>query len=149
MARKRRAISTVVTEAILLTGVATLGIFVLVWSSTSLSQERQELERVFSTQMNKLREDVIFENVWFVTNPKRVNVTITNVGSLGTNVTKINFINSTTFAQLHSVTYTDGGMLPYKSFSKNITYSWTSGKTFNIELITNRGNIFTTQVTPP
>lgn len=149
MARKRRAISTVVTEAILLTGVATLGIFVLVWSSTSLSQERQELERVFSTQMNKLREDVIFENVWFVTNPKRVNVTVTNVGSLGTNVTKINFINSTTFAQLHSVTYTDGGMLPYKSFSKNITYSWTSGKTFNIELITNRGNIFTTQVTPP
>jgi archaellum component FlaF (FlaF/FlaG flagellin family) len=148
--RKRRAISTVVTNAILLASVATLGVFVLVWSSTSLSQERQELERVFSTQINKLNEDIVFENVWFVTSPtKKVNVTVTNAGSLGTNVTQINFINSTTLAQLNSVTYTDGGILPYKSFSKNITYSWTSGKKFNIELITGRGNIFTTQVTPP
>jgi archaellum component FlaF (FlaF/FlaG flagellin family) len=148
--RKRRAISTVVTNAILLASVATLGVFVLVWSSTSLSQERQELERVFSTQINKLNEDIVFENVWFVTSPtKKVNVTVTNVGSLGTNVTQINFINSTTLAQFNSVKYTDGGILPYQSLSKNITYSWTSGKKFNIELITSRGNIFTTQVTPP
>jgi archaellum component FlaF (FlaF/FlaG flagellin family) len=147
--RKRRAISTVVTNAILLASVATLGVFVLVWSSTSLSQERQELERVFSTQINKLNEDIVFENVWFVTTPKKVNVTVTNVGSLGTNVTQINFINSTTLAQFNSVKYTDGGILPYQSLSKNITYSWTSGKKFNIELITSRGNIFTTQVTPP
>ena len=148
--RKRRAISTVVTSAILLASVATLGVFVLVWSSTSLQQQRQELETVFSTQINKLNEDLLFENVWFNTLPaKRVNITITNVGSLGTNVTKINFINATTYAQFQSSTYKDGGMLPYKSFSKNITYAWTSGKTFNIEVITNRGNIFTKQVTPP
>jgi archaellum component FlaF (FlaF/FlaG flagellin family) len=147
---KRKAISNVVTTAMLLAAVSTLGVFVLVWSSTSLMQEKQEMERVFSTQINKLNEDVIFENVWFVTSPtKKVNVTVTNAGSLGTNVTQINFINSTNYSQLKGSTYTDGGLLPYKSLSKNITYSWTSGKKFNVEVITGRGNIFTTQVTPP
>jgi archaellum component FlaF (FlaF/FlaG flagellin family) len=148
--KKREAISTIVTTAILLAAVSTLGVFVLVWSSTSLMQERQELERVFSTQINKLNEDILIENVWFITSPtKKVNITVTNVGSLGTNVTEINFVNSTTYMQLLGTKYTDGGMSPYKSLSKNITYTWTSGKKFNINVITNRGNIFTTQVTPP
>jgi archaellum component FlaF (FlaF/FlaG flagellin family) len=148
--RKRKAITTVVTGAILLAAVSSLGAFILVWSSTSLMQQRQEIEEVFSTQVNKLNEDILIEDVWFVTSPiKKVNVTVTNVGSLGTNVTQINLINSTTYAQFLGNTYTDGGMLPYKSFSKNITYSWTSGKTFNVQVITDRGNIFTTQVTAP
>gem|GEM_PF-921103 len=147
---KRKAISTVVVSAILLAAVSSLGAFILVWSSTSLQQQRQEIEQVFSTQMNKLNEDILIENVWFVTSPvKRVNVTLTNVGSLGTNVTQINLINSTTLSQLLGSKYTDGGLIPYKSLSKNITYSWTSGKTYNVEVITKRGNIFTTQVTAP
>jgi hypothetical protein len=117
------------------------------WSTSSISEQKAELEEVFSTQMNKINEDLIFENVWFPTTPTRhVNVTLTNVGTLGLNVTQINFVNST---DTTSFSFTDAGIVSLGSYSTNATYVWSDDEVINLIVFTDRGNQFTTQVIAP
>ena len=147
----RRALTNVVTSAIILSAVSIMGVMMLAWSNSNLATQKQEIEEVFSTQTNKINEDLIFENVWFSTTcpGNCVNVTMSNVGTLGLNVTEMKFIDGTTLAELKIFTYTDAGIVPSDSFSTNATYSWISGKDYDITVFTERGNQFTTQVIAP
>ncbi len=146
----KRAIATIVTSAIILSSVSILGVFMLAWSNTSFLQQKMEIEEVFSTQMNKINEDLIFENVWFGTTPSNyLNVTLTNIGNLGMNVTEMKFYNSTDLSELASFSYSDGGIVVHDSYSTNATYAWTSGQTINIIVFTERENQFTTHVGAP
>jgi hypothetical protein len=147
----RRALVNVVTSAIILSAVSIMGVMILGWSNSSLATQKQAIEEVFSTQTNKINEDVIFDNVWFSTTcpGNCVNVTMSNVGTLGLNVTEMKFINRVTLAELKIFTYTDAGIIPSGSFSTNATYPWISGENINIIVFTERGNQFTTQVIAP
>jgi hypothetical protein len=148
---KRRALASVVTSAIILSAVSIMGVMMLAWSNTSLATQKQEIEEVFSTQTNKINEDLIFENVWFSTTcpGNCINVTMSNVGTLGLNVTEIKLIDGTTLAELQIFSYTDAGIVPSGTFSTNATYSWVSGEDYDITVLTERGNQFTTQVIAP
>jgi hypothetical protein len=128
-----------------------MGVMMLGWSNSSLATQKQVIEEVFSTQTNKINEDLIFDNVWFSTvcPGKCVNVTMSNVGTLGLNVTEMKFINGATLAELKIFTYHKAGIIPSSSFSTNATYSWTSGDDIDIVVFTNRGNQFTTNVIAP
>lgn len=147
----RRALANAVTSAIILSAVSIMGVMMLAWSNSSLAVQKQEIEEVFSTQTNKINEDLIFDNVWFSTTcpGNCVNVTISNVGTIGLNVTEMTFIDGTTLAELQIFTYTDAGIVPSGTFSTNATYSWTSGEDIDIIVFTERGNQFTTQVIAP
>ena len=115
----------------------------------------QEMEDVFSTQVNKLGEDLVFDNVWFSSTCSYpgplscLNVTVSNVGTLGLNVTEIKLINGTTLENLQTFYYTDGGIAISDTFSTNVTYAWPSGGDFDITVFTDRGNQFTTQEIAP
>jgi hypothetical protein len=148
---KRRALASVVTSAIILSAVSIMGVMMLAWSNTSLATQKQEIEEVFSTQTNKINEDLIFENIWFSTTcpGNCINVTMSNVGTLGLNVTEIKLIDGTTLAELQIFSYTDAGIVPSGTFSTNATYSWVSGEDYDITVLTERGNQFTTQVIAP
>lgn len=147
----RRALANAVTSAIILSAVSIMGVMMLAWSNSSLSVQKQEIEEVFSTQTNKINEDLIFENVWFSTNcpGNCINVTMSNVGTIGLNVTEMKLVNGTTLADLQIFSYTDAGIVPSGTFSTNATYSWTSGDDIDIVVFTERGNQFTTQVIAP
>lgn len=147
----RRALANVVTSAIILSAVSIMGVMMLGWSNSSLAIQKQEIEEVFSTQTNKINEDLIFDNVWFSTTcpGNCVNVTMSNVGTLGLNVTDMKFIDGTTLAELKNFSYNDAGIVPSGSFSTNATYSWTSGDDIDIIVFTERGNQFTAQVIAP
>lgn len=147
----RRALANVVTSAIILSAVSIMGVMMLGWSNSSLATQKQEIEEVFSTQTNKINEDLIFDNVWFSTTcpGNCVNVTMSNVGTLGLNVTDMKFIDGTSLAELKIFSYDDAGIVPSGSFSTNATYSWTSGDDIDIIVFTERGNQFTTQVIAP
>ena len=149
--KNRRALANVVTSAIILSAVSIMGVMMLTWSNTSLTTQKQQIEEMFSTQTNKINEDLIFDTVWFSSTcpGKCVNVTMSNVGTLGLNVTNMKFINSTTLSELKIFNYKNGGIVPSGSFSTNATYSWTSGKQINIVVFTNRGNQFTTEAIAP
>ena len=147
---RRRALASIVTSAILLSSIAIMGVGLVGWSNSNLTSHQKTLENTFSKNINKLNEYVIFEKVWFGgTSPtKFVNVTVTNSGDIGLNVTSIQFINSTTFNEISSTTITDGGISSSQSYSTQIDYEWETGDEFDILLKTNRDNQFRTQVSP-
>jgi len=153
--RYRRGIASVVTSAIILSAVSILGVMMLAWSQTSISVQKQEIEDVFNTQMNKIHEDLIFENIWFATpsgimTENHLNVTLGNIGILGLNVTEIQVTNSTG-SNNTSISYyfTNGGIVKSESLSLNVTYPWQSGDDLDILVFTERGNQFITQEVAP
>jgi hypothetical protein len=149
--KNRRAIANVVTSAIILSAVSIMGVMMLAWSSTSLSTQKQAIEETFSTQTNKINEDLIFDNVWFSSTcpGKCINVTMSNVGTLGLNVTEMKLADGVSLTDLKFFYYTNGGIVTSKSFSTNATYPWVSGNDYDITVYTKRGNQFTTSVIAP
>ena len=144
----KRALSTVVTSAILLSAVAVMGTMVVTWANMKLSSQEEALSLTFNNNINKLNEDFIVENVWYDYTLNNVNVTITNVGIIGLNVTEIKFTDSS--GGLVTLSITDGGTLVQESFNTNVTYSGlTSGDAFNVVVTSERGNIVQIQVLPP
>jgi len=146
----RRALSTVVTSVILLSAVAIMGTMVVTWANMKLGSQEEALTVTFTNNINKLNEDFIVENVWYDYVLNNVNVTITNVGIIGLNVTEIKFVGSSGSGTLVTLSITDGGLLVQKSFNTNVTYSGlTSGNAFNVVVTSERGNIVHKQVLPP
>ncbi len=146
----KRALSTIVTSAILLSAIAIMGTMIVGWANMKLSSQEQALPVTFSDNINKLNEDFIVENVWYDYVLNNVNVTITNVGIIGLNVTEIKFTDPSDSSDLAILSITDGGIQVQKSFNTNVTYSGlTSGDVFNVVVTSERGNIIQKQVLPP
>ncbi len=146
----KRALSTVVTSAILLSAIAVMGTMIVTWANMKLNSQEEALSLTFSDNINKLNEDFIVENVWYDYDLNNVNVTITNVGIIGLNVTEIKFTDPSGSGGLVTLPITDGGILVQESFNTNVTYSGlTSGDTFNVVVTSERGNIIQKQVLPP
>ena len=152
----RRGLSTVVTSAIMLSAVSIMGVMMLAWSNTTLLTQQQETNEVFNTQMNKIREDLSHENIWFALpagkmTENHLNVTVTNIGILGLNVTSIQVRNvtGTNNTSWSPDYFPDGGIVKSDSKSFNSTYPWQSGDELDVTIFTNRGNQFITQVVAP
>jgi len=155
----RRGIANVVTSAILLSAVSIMGVMMLTWSQTNMLEQKMEIEEIFNTQLNKINEDLLFENIWFaipagVMNYNHLNVTLGNIGILGFNVTTIRVTNTTAgnttyFDYPPGGPYTDMGIIKSESRSKNVTYAWQSGDVLDVLVFTGRGNQFITQVVAP
>jgi hypothetical protein len=157
--KKRRGISTVVETALLLSAVAILGSTMIMWSNSTLNSRETNLATISTSNSNKFNEFLSIEKIWFchggaVTEPchasnsvyPTVNLTLTNVGTVGLNVTKIQ-LNNTVFS-----------VSPPKSLGPAASYWWVPNPSWNsyhnnsaqtITVTTARGTIFTTQVTPP
>ncbi len=153
--KRRRGIASVVTTAIILSAVSIMGAMMLGWSNTSMAEQRMEIEEVFSTQMIKINEDLLFENIWFAIpagamNDNHLNVTLSNIGILGLSVTTIRVTNVTSGNTTYfDYDYTDLGIIKSESISQNVTYQWQSGDELDVLVFTGRGNQFITQVIAP
>jgi len=149
----KRGLGTVVTAVILLTAVATMGIFVVDWSRTNLIAHQEALDSTFSTNLNKLNERVIFEYIWFDANTSPpnniVNITMNNVGTIGLNVTTVELVNSTSGTILATNSLTNGGMTPSSTLSLNVTYTWTTNTAYDVIATTGRDSLFKTQAVSP
>ena len=152
---RRRGLAGIVTSGILLSAVSIMGVMMLGWSQTSIQEQQQEMNDVFTTQMNKINEDLIFENVWFATPAgnmldNHLNVTVANVGVLGLNITSIQVTNTTgTNNTAKSYLYSNVGVVTDSSVSLNTTYPWDADDEISIRIFTDRGNQFLTQVVAP
>jgi archaellum component FlaF (FlaF/FlaG flagellin family) len=147
---RRRALASIVTSAILLSSIAILGVGLVGWSNSNLLSHQKNLENTFSKNINKLNEHTTFEKIWFggTTPNKFVNVTLTNTGNVGLNVTQIKFVNSSDSTEILSSTVSDGGIQVSESYSSAINYEWSSGTAFDIIVTTGRDTLFRTQVSP-
>jgi len=153
--QKHRALANVVTSAIILSAVSIMGVMMLGWSQTNIATQQQEMDEVFVTQMNKLNEDLIFENIWFATPAgnmldNHLNVTVANIGVLGLNITSIQVTNTTgSNTTAFGYTYTDAGIITGNSLSLNTTYPWQSSDELDVRIFTDRGNQYLSQVIAP
>ena len=151
----RRGIANVVTSAIILSAVSIMGVTMLAWSQTSMLEQKMEIEEIFNTQLNKINEDLLFENIWFALpagseSKNHLNVTLGNIGILGLNVTTIRITNVTAGNTTYfDYDFTDLGIIKSESISKNVTYSWQSGDELDVLVFTGRGNQYITQVVAP
>jgi archaellum component FlaF (FlaF/FlaG flagellin family) len=146
--RPRRGISSLITTAILLTATVMMGTGLVNWSNTSYRAGQNSIASTASTNSNQINEDLAIENVWFGTSPSKfVNITLTNIGGIGLNVTDIKIINSA--QQVSDHTYRHSAILSQKQNSTMIFYSWQGGSPINIVVTTSRGSIFQTQAMHP
>jgi len=145
--RTRRALSDIPSAAMLMFAVAVLGIFLLFWSNQTMSLGAMELTDTFDSSINRLSEEIIIEHIWFGTDnaaTKFVNVTLSNVGTVGITLTEIELVNST---DTHTITITQN-VFPTQTYSLVEEYVWTSGTATDVTVTTARENVIKTQVSP-
>ncbi len=144
---KRRALATIVSTGILLSAVAIMGSMLTAWSNSIFATEQNELNTVYSEGINKLNEFLVIENVWFGNSPNKfINLTMSNVGNNGLNVTKITLDNSVDKTNL---LITNGGIHRNDILSKEITYNWTTTDPIQVTITTEKGAIYQTYVMGP
>ena len=144
---KRRALATVVSTGILLSAVAIMGSMLVSWSNSIFANEQTEINDAYSEGVNKLNEYLVIENVWFGNNPtKFINLTASNVGNIGLNITKITLDNSIDKTNL---LVTNGGIVSNDYFSTVITYNWTTTDPIRVTITTEKGSIYQTYVMGP
>ena len=142
----QRALSEIPSAAMLMFAVAVMGIFLLSWSNQTLNLSAMELTDSYDNKINRLSEEILIDHVWFGTGSsnKFVNVTLTNIGTIGITLTEIELVNST---NTHTIT-TSQNLLPRDTYSIEEVYGWTSADAVDVTVITARENHFKTQVAP-
>ncbi len=142
----QRALSEIPSAAMLMFAVAVMGIFLLSWSNQTLNLSAMELTDSYDNKINRLSEEILIDHVWFGTGSsnKFVNVTLTNIGTIGITLTEIELVNST---DTHTIT-TSQNLLPRDTYSIEEVYGWTSADAVDVTVITARENHFKTQVAP-
>ena len=146
--KTKRALSTIVTSAILLSAVAIMGIMVVGWANSNLITHQVKLEETFSDTYNKLNEKMLIEHVWFGNTGPSINITINNIGTIGLNVTTIKITNITS-SQEYSYPYTDSGIVTGDTLSINQTFGWITNIPYEILITTGRDSQFRTEVLSP
>src|SRR2546425_432713 len=114
---RHRALSTVVTSAILLSFVAMIGTSVVAWSNTNSRAFESILVSSASDSLNKINEMLIIENVvlqskCILFGLNGVNATVTNTGTIGINVTQIKISDSTQTATYNKTSFLPGPYNP-------------------------------------
>jgi hypothetical protein len=152
--RSRRGLATIVTTAIMLTTVAIMGSGVVAWGHSNIFRSEGTIATSFSNNVNQINENLIIEKIWFCKNQSNcpskpvpaVNITLNNQGSIGLNVTQIQFSTSTKAVQFH---YGNQTILPQSTKSILIPYTYSSNVLTNIQVTTARGITISTQALPP
>jgi len=152
--RRHRALSTVVTTAMLLTAVVAIGTGLVAWANTNSRTFESILVSSAADKLNTLNEMLIIENVTPISKcippTYGVNTTVTNTGTLGINITKITVSDST-----QSQTFTKSGFYgnylttvinPHASKSFCVNYNWQTGLLTTVQVTTARNTLVSTQV---
>ena len=143
----QRALSEIPSAVMLMSAVAIMGIFLLAWSNQTLGNSATQLTDTFDNKINRLAEEIIIEHIWFGTDTgstKFVNVTLSNIGTIGITLTEIELVTST---DTHIITITQN-IFPDQTYSIVEEYVWTSGTAVDVTVTTARENVIKTQVSP-
>jgi len=142
----RPGLASIVTTAIMLASIAIMGSGVVVWGKSNFSTNEMVVASSTETSVNRINENLVIEKIWFGTNPQKfVNITMTNNGNVGLDITQIQFSTSTTNKQFQ---FNDQEILPKNTNSIQIPYVYSNNVPINILITTARGSIFSTQASP-
>jgi len=146
-ARKRRALATIITSAIMMSAVTMMGSAGVVWSQTSLTAQQVEMTDSVNNYSNKLSESLVFEYVYCNDDPcGTIIVVMTNVGDVGLDVSKITIYDKISgFSKIESVSNSE--VMPDSSIAVPIyDPTFSSYSVLDVMTTTSRGNIIQTQI---
>ena len=144
--KTRHAISGIISSAILLTATVLMGISMVIWSNANFSSSKTTLVDTYSTKSNKLQENISFEKIWSGATPQKfVNITMTNQSPLSIVVNKVQFSTS---SGMTKIPINDQLIMPGKSSSLKLTYSYVVNTPTTVEIFTARNSTFSTVILP-
>ena len=147
MLRTRKALSSLISTVLLLSATTMTGTGLVSWANVNLSSVETHLTNTYTTNVNTLNENLIVENVWFGNNPSKfLNMTITNTGKIGLNVTDIKLTSS---GKTLDIISHHTALFPNQQNTTKITYAWLSKVPIQITVTTARGSVYTSQVMAP
>ena len=116
--------------------VITMGLVVVAWTSGTFARQQSETVEFFNDRSQLLRENFVIEDVWFnsSTSPKRVDITVRNVGAVNMSVVAIHF-NATILAQNQVITTGNAVTIHIQ----NATLTWSPGDYFYVKVVSARG----------
>lgn len=140
--KSRRGLSTVVGMVFSIIALTSTVAYVS-YSMNTLSNYNQAVLVTNQQSTNIGKEKFQISNVGIVLN--RFNITVTNTGSLPINFTKMWVQNTTATDWVHSYVPLNNFVAPggsLKNIGQNIPVSALSSKSYNIKLVTSRGNSY-------
>lgn len=149
--RNRRAISTVISNIILIAAVIAVGFAVLAWTYSTSSSYVDQYGSTVNSDIDMLRERVAFEYIFYNnTTPKSLFVYLMNCGQVDkVNVTTAYVSNSSWLATFSDIqlkflnttqtSYLNAGQEGYFVLS-SITLQ--TGSSYTVKIVTWRGSIF-------
>ena len=121
LTRNKRGISVAISSVIMVAAVIAVGLTVVAWTTSTFAREQQETSEFFSNRGEALQENFVIEDVWFnSTAPKRVDITVRNVGTVNMSVTAINFNGENKLGTPQNITVGQSKTIP-------VTWNWASG----------------------
>lgn len=145
--RRKKALSTVIAQVIMLSATMALGAIAINWAVPTLQLYQSNAGIYYEQRAKALKESFIIEDVWFNPSPNYVNITIRNVGSIEIQIAAL-YINGTSYSftldpSKRQVT-TPEGQYPIRTYKIDITstphFTWVAGKKYLIVIATQRGN---------
>ena len=134
--RNKRGVSPAISSVIMVAAVITVGLVVVAWTTSTFAVQQQETSEFFSDRGETIRENFVIEDVWFnaSTSPKKVDITVRNVGEVGMNVTAIHF-NATILAQNQVITKGNAVTIHIQ----DALLTWSPGDQFYVKVVSARG----------
>ncbi len=162
--KNRRGVSQIIGSLIVLAIVASVGSVILFQGLNQIAAFNHDLQ-LHDTQRNlALREDVLFEHVWFDMTGKNVTLYLANIGSTDTTIATVTIVKigtqqlilredilsgNTIFLEDHIQLNVTTADLSDADFDEEWQDGYYNSKSYKISVTTSKGNFFTTVAVPP
>jgi len=132
----RRGVSHIISVLLVTVMTLALSVSVFVWAVNLVGQYQGSYGILFSQNVDKLKECFVIEDIWFV-EEDNITIYVKNVGEISIKVVSVyvNYVPVTTSPSSQTI-----GIGKHEKLCV-IDQSWTSGQTYHITIVTERGNI--------
>lgn len=142
--QRRRGISTVIGQILVLAVVIILMTGVVVFYNTIVGSLQQNYKSTAQQAQVALKEHLLIEDIQFYTDTgiKKVRITVFNFGEISSNVAAV-YINGIMLTPPPSNLIGQN-----QSVSLVWAYSWSSGGVYQVKVVTGRGVVFESPFSP-
>ena len=93
--KNKHAVSAVISNMILVAAVIAVGFSMLAWTQSQSSNYTNQYGRAISSDIDQLKERIVFENIYYNNAQKNLTVYLMNSGTIGNvNITTV-YVNNT------------------------------------------------------
>jgi len=131
----RRGVSHIISVLLVTVMTVAMSVSVFVWAVNLVGQYQGSYGILFSKNVDKLKECFVIEDVWFV-DDDNITIYVKNVGEIPIKVVSVYVNHAPVTTSPSSQTI---GIGEHKKL-RVVDQSWTSGQTYHITIVTERGN---------